>query len=175
MLTRTTGKKILLKRIGRHQRRGAATVEMAVVTPILMTMLFGIVEFGWSFMLQESATNATREAARMAVLQGADRDQVIQQFKEAMAGTGLTDGMTTDGVTPDDCPTGQECSDWTLTVPSQDELDDRVASEDVEITVSIPEDKASLAGLSSFLGVNRSLSSKCTMRKEGLMTESTEQ
>jgi hypothetical protein len=126
-------------------------------------------------MLQESATNATREACRMAVLQGADRDQVIQHFKDAMSGTGLTDGMSTDGVTADSCPSGMECGDWVLNVPSQDQLDDRLNNEKVEISVTIPEDKASLAGLSSFLGVNRGLTATCTMRKEGLITSTSTQ
>ena len=36
-----------------NKRRGAAVVEMAVVTPLLLTLLFGVIEFGWVFMVKD--------------------------------------------------------------------------------------------------------------------------
>ena len=49
-------------------RRAAAAVEMAVVTPLLLAVLFGIIEFGWLFTVQHTLVNAAREGARTGVL-----------------------------------------------------------------------------------------------------------
>jgi Flp pilus assembly protein TadG len=48
--------------------RGAVAVELALVAPILLLIIVGIVEFAYFFNLQISVTQAAREAARtMAV------------------------------------------------------------------------------------------------------------
>lgn len=157
------------RRPGRGQRRAAAVVEMAVVSPLLLLLVFGIIEYGYTFMVQETATNAAREACRMAVLQGVDRDDVVEHFKKAMSATGLTDGAVSDGVSVGSCGSGQECDDWTLELPDQTELDDRSSgNETVTITVTVPNSKISLAGLASFVGLTSDVKASCTMRKEGL-------
>jgi len=70
-------------------RRGAAVVEMAVVTPILLMMIFGVMEFGWVLMVRETMTNATREACRVRVLQGSTDTDARTRFDAAMAPTGV--------------------------------------------------------------------------------------
>lgn len=74
----------------RFQRWGAATVEMAVVTPILLGLVFAIIEYGWIFMLQSNVTNATREACRVGILPGATDADIQARFAQSIAGTGLT-------------------------------------------------------------------------------------
>ncbi|MBP7933234.1 MAG: pilus assembly protein [Phycisphaerae bacterium] len=71
-------------------RRGGAVVEMAVVTPLLLLMLFGIIEFGYIFMMENSLTNATREACRTATLPGSTDTDIRSRFQQAIASTGLT-------------------------------------------------------------------------------------
>ena len=61
---------------GRKRSRAAATVEMAVVRPVLLTMLFGIIEFGWVFSVRQALTTAAREGARTAALPGTTEDDV---------------------------------------------------------------------------------------------------
>jgi Flp pilus assembly protein TadG len=52
----------------RHRDRGAAAVEFALVLPILLTLVLGIIEFSHLYNAQIVITNAAREAARtMAV------------------------------------------------------------------------------------------------------------
>jgi Flp pilus assembly protein TadG len=46
---------------------GAAAVEMAQVLPILLVMLFGIVDFGLTMYTQEVLANASREGARQGI------------------------------------------------------------------------------------------------------------
>ncbi len=47
-------------------RRGAAVVEMAVIAPIFILVLFGMLEFGRLVMVQQTVNNAAREGARVA-------------------------------------------------------------------------------------------------------------
>ncbi len=52
----------------RSAQGGATAVEMALVAPVLIIILLGIVQFGTAFFLQNNMVNAAREAARrMAV------------------------------------------------------------------------------------------------------------
>ena len=47
---------------------GAAAVEFALLLPLLVLMLFGLIQFGIAFNTKIQATNAAREGARMAVV-----------------------------------------------------------------------------------------------------------
>ena len=49
-------------------RRGAAAVEFALVLPIFLTLLFGIVDFGRYFFVQHTIQFATREGTRLALV-----------------------------------------------------------------------------------------------------------
>lgn len=60
----------------RRKRRGAAVVEFAVVAPLLFLFVFGMIEYGRMVMVQQVITNASREAARRAVLDGATYNEV---------------------------------------------------------------------------------------------------
>jgi Flp pilus assembly protein TadG len=50
------------------QQCGSATVEMAIVLPLLLVLVFGIVEFGVALYRQEVLTNASREGARAGIV-----------------------------------------------------------------------------------------------------------
>ena len=81
---------VLIKRNNTH-RRAAAVVEMAVVLPILLTILFGIIEFGWTFVVYQSITNAAREGCRVAVLEGSTDDDINSRIDQYMNLIGLQD------------------------------------------------------------------------------------
>ena len=49
-------------------QRGAAAVEFAIVLPLLLMFIFGIIEFGILFYDKAVITNASREGARAASL-----------------------------------------------------------------------------------------------------------
>jgi len=53
-------------RLRSGSEEGAAAVEFALVVPLLLTLLFGIVEFGTAYNAQILVTNAAREAIRAA-------------------------------------------------------------------------------------------------------------
>ena len=50
--------------------RGAAAVEFAIVSMLLITLLMGILEFGYAFFLQGNIAGAAREAARVYAISG---------------------------------------------------------------------------------------------------------
>lgn len=127
-------------------RRGAAVVEMAVVTPLLLMLMFGIIEFGWVFMVQETITNAAREAARVAVLQGSTEADIQNRFSQAIAPTGLTvsPGMLT----------------ITRATP---------ANPIETVQVAVPYSRISLMGEWLGLNISRTIGSSCSMRKEGTL------
>ncbi|MDH3880068.1 MAG: pilus assembly protein [Desulfobacteraceae bacterium] len=51
-----------------ENERGAAAVEFAIVLPVLVMFVFGIIEFGIVFYNKAMVTNACREAARAAIV-----------------------------------------------------------------------------------------------------------
>ena len=60
----------------RKNRRGAAVVEFAIVAPVFFLLVFGMIEYGRLVMVQQILTNASREGARRAVLDGATTAEV---------------------------------------------------------------------------------------------------
>jgi Flp pilus assembly protein TadG len=74
-------------------RRGAAMVEMALVLPLFLVLVLGIIEFGRAMMISNLVTNSAREGARMAVLDGstnADVESAIGSFLRDAIGQGLS-------------------------------------------------------------------------------------
>jgi Flp pilus assembly protein TadG len=51
-----------------RSERGAAAVEFALVVPVLLLLLLGIIEFGRAYNTQISLTHAARETARYMVI-----------------------------------------------------------------------------------------------------------
>ncbi len=64
-------------------KRGAAAVEFALVVPLLIMMMFGIIGFGILLAQTLALGNAAREAARYGVVDGRTCAQVIAAAKSA--------------------------------------------------------------------------------------------
>lgn len=54
----------------KRNERGAVAAEFALLLPVLLTILFGIIEFGMIMYSREVVTNASREGARAGIVQG---------------------------------------------------------------------------------------------------------
>jgi Flp pilus assembly protein TadG len=87
--------------------RGAAAVEFALLLPLLLLIVFGIIDFGRAINAQITITQAAREGARVMALPGgttveSDGNQAYQD-RAITAATGL--GLTASDVTaPASCP-----------------------------------------------------------------------
>ena len=75
----------------RLRDRGAAAVEFALVLPLLLTLLFGIIEFGWAYAQMLDVRHGAREGARLVAVndfpagQTADDLTTIQQTNHLVA------------------------------------------------------------------------------------------
>ena len=81
-------------------RRGAALVEFALVAPIFLLFVVGSVELGRAIVVQEALTNASREGARVGILDGALSSDVTSAVNSYLSGVSIS-GATTN-VTPTD-------------------------------------------------------------------------
>jgi len=77
-------------------RRGMAMVEFVIILPILMMLVFAIIEFGVLFGRWQTLSNAAREGARTAVVFRANcvaatvEAEVRQRVKDYAAPLGIT-------------------------------------------------------------------------------------
>lgn len=84
--------------------RGAAAVEFALVLPLLVLLVFGIVEFGRAFQVQATLAAAAREGARvMAVQNSAPAARAAVQAATTSLSTPLTAAQIV--ITPTSCTT----------------------------------------------------------------------
>ncbi len=76
-------------RILRKKRRGVATVEMAIILPLLLLLTLGAMRYGWLFLKAQQITNATRMGARRAVLPDATGEGVLAVIDALMTAGGM--------------------------------------------------------------------------------------
>ena len=88
--------------------RGAELIEFAIVTPLLLLLVFGIANFGLMFQRYEVLTNAAREGARVAALPLYGSTDVQNRVTQYLAGSGVT-GATTTYLTPAPVNVGGAC------------------------------------------------------------------
>ena len=97
----------------RERRRAVATVEFALILPILLAITMGIIEFGYQVKTQLTVANAAREGVRFAAL-GNQSTDVKTRIKGA-AGTlnpALTDGQIMLDQTSDKSSTSPSYTAW---------------------------------------------------------------
>ncbi|HZJ77287.1 MAG TPA: TadE family protein [Clostridia bacterium] len=71
-----------MKHIGFKKEKGQSAVELALVLPILLIIVCGIMDFGWLFYNQLYLNNACREGARYAAVRTVvDDSQTIIESK----------------------------------------------------------------------------------------------
>ena len=72
-----------------NRERGAVAVEFAVLLPVLLMILLGIIEFGIAFNHQQGLHAAAREGARLASLPTSTSSQINTRVTDSLNGTGL--------------------------------------------------------------------------------------
>ncbi len=95
----------MFARRGWGSERGAAAVEFALVLPILVLILFGVIEFGGVYNAQLMVTGAAREGAREMALEG-DPAEAAATAIGAVAVAGAGDLEVT--VEPEACAPGTD-------------------------------------------------------------------
>ena len=119
-------------------------MEFAVILPLLLTVLFGIIEYGWVFLIRQTLQTAAREGCRVAVLATSTTPytEVVGRVAEVMTPTGVSTYQL-------------QMTHATAAAPTE------------SITLSVPFSDVSLLG-AFFNHGSGDLVGSCTMRKEGM-------
>lgn len=117
--------------------RGAVAVEFAIVLPILLLLILGIVEFGRAYYVQTTLSGAAREGVRAMALHN-NASEAITTVQSSALGLGVTSGQI--AISPSSCTLGST----------------------VTVTVTYP-----MAYLTGFFGDTLTLTGKGTMRCGG--------
>lgn len=136
----------MIRRKQRGQRRGSAVVETAVVAPLLLLAMFGILELGQAYHIKQTVALASREGCRAAALPGGNLGDAQAAVDASMGLSGLTGYTVTSNISsvgPNDTQ--------------------------VWVKVSIPFNRASFTG-TMLGGGTYNISSTTTMRREGVIS-----
>ena len=101
----------------RRNRRGAAAVEFAVVSPVLFLLVFGMIEYGRMVMVQQVITNAAREGARKGVLDASTTSDVTTVVSNYLTSAHITGATTTVSPNPPSTATSGNSVTVTISVP----------------------------------------------------------
>jgi Flp pilus assembly protein TadG len=92
------------RRRGAGSDRGAAAVEFALLLPLLVLIVFGVIDFGRAINAQITLTQAAREGARALALGQATYQTRADAAAIGLSGVTVTDLPDSNGVTG--CPPG---------------------------------------------------------------------
>jgi Flp pilus assembly protein TadG len=107
-----------LRRARGDDDRGAAAVEFAMILPILLLLVFGIVQFSIAYNRQQGLHAAAREGARIASLPQTTQDAITERVNDSL--TGITfESPPTVTVTPNDTQPCDQRSGLTVVVQVQ--------------------------------------------------------
>lgn len=131
-----------------ERERGLATVEMAIVLPLLILLTLGAIEYGWMFLKAQQVTNASRQGARAgAPIDGTDTS-IRNAVDSVMAAAGLS------------------ASGYTVSIPTS--VNGLTPQTIFSVTVSVPYANITLIGLLTILPAPTNLRSVTSMAKEGI-------
>lgn len=133
----------------RRRRRGAAAVEFAIVAPLFFMLVLGMIEIGRMVMVQQILTNASREGARVAVLDpppgGTTRTDVENKVNSYLAAANIHGATVT-------------------TIP--DEPSTATYGQPVTVTVSVPTSAISWIPRPVYVVGDKNLQATTVMRRE---------
>ena len=120
--------KKIIKRL--RCQKGVAAVEFAIILPVLLLIIFGIIEFGLLLYDKQVITNASREGARAGIVVGVSRvdDEGILEVMDRYIANNLITFGSAPSLDITICP-GLACD------PSEDR-NDMDFGEDLTVTVT---------------------------------------
>ncbi|MFO0891496.1 MAG: TadE/TadG family type IV pilus assembly protein [Isosphaeraceae bacterium] len=128
-------------------RRGASAVEMALVAPVFLTLVLGIIESSRLGMVAQLLSTAAREGCRVAVIQNSTQADVQNRVEAVLGGSGISVGTVT--------PTCTGATSWT-SAP---------AGTPITVSLSVPYSAVSWLPVPYFLKT-ANVSSSATMSSE---------
>jgi len=77
------------KRFSPRKRFGGAVLEAAIVVPVLLSLAFGTVEFGYYFFVKNTLQGAAREGARAAIVSTSTYTDVTTAVTNSLTASGM--------------------------------------------------------------------------------------
>lgn len=122
---------------------GAAALEFALVVPVLLTLLFAIIQFGSVVFVQNNMVNAAREGARRIAAADATAAEATTVMQNLLSNWNLT--FTYNVVTPNPA---------------------NPADRDIVVTINVPASDARIVSFPPGLFGSGNLTAQVTMRQE---------
>ena len=135
----------------KNNRRALATIEAALICPLLFLLTLGVIRYGWLFLKAQQITNAARMGARTAVLPNA----TVEGVEAAISNL-----MNAANINPDDC---------SVTITPEDIYDLEVGNS-LTVRITVPCEVVDIMHIPLFTGLdpdNWNLGAEVTMAKEG--------
>ena len=125
--------------------RGAETVEMVLVLPVFVALIFSGFEYGWAVLKIIQLDHVASIGARVAALSGSTNSDVQNSVNSALSDVGIAGS--------------------TITISPQDPAN-AVFGTPIVVMVETPYSQVELLGLSSFMPLPTSLKGRASMVKE---------
>ncbi len=142
--------KKMMKRL--RCQKGVAAIEFAILLPVLLMIIFGIIEFSILLYDKQVITNASREGARAGIVSGRVTQAQIQGVVNNYVASNLISFGTPNTPVSNVLRNGNVYLDLSLSPPEQ--LSDIQRGDDLTVTVSynyeflvLPNFVASLGGI----------------------------
>jgi Flp pilus assembly protein TadG len=87
------------------------------VAPVFFLLVFGMIEYGRMVMVQQILTNASREGARLAVLDGITTTNVLTTVDHYLAGVGISGAAVSVTTNPPVAPDFAESMTVSVQIP----------------------------------------------------------
>jgi len=125
-------------------------LEFALVIPVLMSLLMGMLEIGRGFMALNAVTTAAREGARTGAVPNGDNAKVA---------AAVTNALTSQGIPTANATTIVKVNGAVADASSA------ITGNTITVSVSVPYNDVSWVGIGQYLG-GKSLTAFVVMRRE---------
>jgi Flp pilus assembly protein TadG len=131
----------------KRRRRGAYTIEFAVVAPVFFTFILGIIDIGRGIMVRGLLLNAARAGVRVGIIEGKSSNDIT---------TAANNMLNAQGINGDTC---------TITVnDNAADASTAKAGDEITVTISVPVSDVTWLPFTEYLIGN--LTSQYTMARE---------
>jgi len=128
----------------KHKSKGAMLIEAAIILPLLLLLILGVIEYGWALLKSQQITNATRQGARIAARPDVTNADIQDTVSALMDSAGI--------------------SGYELTLPG--DVSSITPGDSLTVTITVPYSSVELAG-APFVPMPSQLKASVTMAKEG--------
>jgi Flp pilus assembly protein TadG len=139
----------------RTARRGNALLETAIVLPVLLSLAFGTVEFGYYFFVKNTVQGAAREGARAAIISTSAYTDVTGAVTSSLTAAGINTSTTT----------VQRTSSGVTTTITSANYSTITSGDSVTVTVSVLWSNVGFSPL-GIIASNKQVTGTAVMRRE---------